>query len=651
MKMKRLCAMFCAGALALSGLSVSPAQAQVTLDPATERTSDSSAGTKIMADMVCAEPGEKVEYGIYIANNTGFSALGGCLDYDPALAPYVYESAEADESTPWKASVGNDVELDFIAGTKKTPTSAASGRNSPLTVVSSVSGQASRVSFGTIGSAVNTAPDGYFCFFYFHVPLDAKPGDRYPIKLTVSKFLDSKGEASDYSMFDGWIGVEYGETVTSEMTTWEMTTSEQTTTTWYETTQTTAAASFGTSTTCTTTTDWGTSDCERNTTLSTPSVTRASLVSDPEVLFSVVGNADNNEKNYEIDLDGLNPSDIYSVEIRYSANSGNVVGCIGWNDPNDEWRYSQFQLYDDNTDDSEYNIYRADTFSVENMDISESNPVLMVQFWWISPFYDEELNESGDGTAYLNSVVLYREDGSILRSFPVDYAQPGGTVSNTSPVATGTVITPRTVPATSLAPIQAGLRKYDVNNNGNVTIADAVLLNRVVAGDENVRLTRDPDLDGDGLLTVSDVIEMLRALKPFSLTIGKTTAKPGETVTIPIKVFGDKGTAAGQVYISYDPLLTPVSVKPGDAYNMKIQYAADGYPLYLSWVTVNGADQIAKDGSVLAYLEFKVDENIPDIRYLNVGFYDDYPVYTCFSDQYGYQYYATYGLGYVTVLP
>lgn len=160
--------------------------------------------------------------------------------------------------------------------------------------------------------------------------------------------------------------------------------------------------------------------------------------------------------------------------------------------------------------------------------------------------------------------------------------------------------------------LQDGLRKFDINKDNRVTVADAVLLTRFVSEDAAAVLpqTSEPDVNADGLVTIEDVMSVLHALQPFSIQIGKTTAKPGEKVTVPIKIYADKGTAAGQIYVGCDSRLTPVSVKSGDAYTMNFYTDCEAYPITITWTTKDGKDQIAKTGSVLAELEFEVDPNI-----------------------------------------
>lgn len=196
--------------------------------------------------------------------------------------------------------------------------------------------------------------------------------------------------------------------------------------------------------------------------------------------------------------------------------------------------------------------------------------------------------------------------------------------------------------------------KYDVNGNGAVNIADAVLLARLVSEDSSAPYPKygNPDVNSDGVLTVEDIRIVLNALRPFSVQIGNAASKPGAKVTVPVQIYGDKGTAGGQVYISYDSRLTPVSVTAGDAYAASIHSESAYYPIYIGWSTNDGMEQTAKDGAVLAYLEFTVDANIRQTEYLAVSVMNTAGQNsTRFSDSDGYVYSANCGSGFVTVTP
>ena len=220
--------------------------------------------------------------------------------------------------------------------------------------------------------------------------------------------------------------------------------------------------------------------------------------------------------------------------------------------------------------------------------------------------------------------------------------------------ATWMTTTTKIVTTKSANMLQDGLKKFDINKDNRVTIADAVLLTRFVSEDEGIVLPQssEPDVNADGLVTIEDVMSVLHALQPFSIQIGKATAKPGEKVTVPIKIYADKGTAAGQIYVGCDSRLIPVSVKSGDAYTMNFYADCEAYPITITWTANGSKDQIAKNGSVIAYLEFEVDPNIKSSEYLEINIMPQAGSYTTsFSDSSGITYTAGYRSGYITVIP
>ena len=78
----------------------------------------------------------------------------------------------------------------------------------------------------------------------------------------------------------------------------------------------------------------------------------------------------------------------------------------------------------------------------------------------------------------------------------------------------------------------------------------------------------------------------------------------------------------------------------------------EAYPITITWTAKDGKDQIAKNGSVLAYLEFEVDPNIKSSEYLEINIMPQAGSYTTsFSDSSGFTYTAGYRYGYITVIP
>ncbi len=81
--------------------------------------------------------------------------------------------------------------------------------------------------------------------------------------------------------------------------------------------------------------------------------------------------------------------------------------------------------------------------------------------------------------------------------------------------------------ATTALPASAAVLPGDLNRDSIVSTADAVLLARLVAEDETLSLNADAmdaaDFDGDGLLTMLDVMRVLQKVSEQRLTIGGYT--------------------------------------------------------------------------------------------------------------------------------
>ena len=99
-------------------------------------------------------------------------------------------------------------------------------------------------------------------------------------------------------------------------------------------------------------------------------------------------------------------------------------------------------------------------------------------------------------------------------------------------------------------------------------------------------------------------------------------------------------------------MLSKVSVKSGDAYTMNFYSDSEAYPITIAWTAKGSRDQIAKNGAVLAELEFEVDPNIKSSEYLEINIMSQAGSYTTsFSDSSGYTYKAVYRSGFITVIP
>ena len=254
MKFKKgFAALYSALTLAFSGMTALPANAQETLNP--EAREDFNASViNLVADQVYAEPGETVEYSVYVLNNSVFSICHFTLNYDNNLTP---ELLEGYEHIPMaKVTYNRDITEDLNGN--------GSVLNDELCILGLLFGAPL---YG------GTDKSGKLATVWFTVPETAKAGDIFSITLDVSRFqYDS--ENVNYAALDGWIQIKEPtsnpETTTSTTTT-ETTTSTATTetTTSTATTETTTSTTTTETTTSTTTTETTTSTATTETTTST----------------------------------------------------------------------------------------------------------------------------------------------------------------------------------------------------------------------------------------------------------------------------------------------------------------------------------------------------------------------------------------------
>ena len=55
------------------------------------------------------------------------------------------------------------------------------------------------------------------------------------------------------------------------------------------------------------------------------------------------------------------------------------------------------------------------------------------------------------------------------------------------------------------------------------------------------------DINGDGMINLQDAIRVLQLLRPNNITVSKTSAQKGDTVTVEITFYGYHPSAAGAV--------------------------------------------------------------------------------------------------------
>lgn len=98
--------------------------------------------------------------------------------------------------------------------------------------------------------------------------------------------------------------------------------------------------------------------------------------------------------------------------------------------------------------------------------------------------------------------------------------------------------------------------------------------------------------------------------------LGDIQAKPGESVLLPIYVYGDTGTAGLNFKFTYDKALTLEKFRwPGAderAYVFTSETGAQLYPATFSAISGDGTNQIAEDGKKVINLVFKVPDDAAD---------------------------------------
>lgn len=112
----------------------------------------------------------------------------------------------------------------------------------------------------------------------------------------------------------------------------------------------------------------------------------------------------------------------------------------------------------------------------------------------------------------------------------------------------------------------------------------------------------------------------------FYYIIGDVCAQPGETVSVPVYVYGDPGTAGAQIYFDY-----PDALKLSELRAPEENYAYFLPPQLITKVanpasyTFGGAETLVAehgDGSILTYLVFEVPETAADGTSYDIKFFN-----------------------------
>ena len=157
-----------------------------------DRASELKTGLNLIADEVYAEPGETVNYSVYIKNNTGYAVGGIGLIYDEALKPIIKSSNDRPDLTYSDGSYMLSKTTDYSAAEH-------------------------RLGVGTMGDE-NCTRDGIIFTAKFVVPADAKENDEFKLTLDIDSLLDYKTDPVSYSTVDGWIRIRTKQVTTTVTT-------------------------------------------------------------------------------------------------------------------------------------------------------------------------------------------------------------------------------------------------------------------------------------------------------------------------------------------------------------------------------------------------------------------------------------------------
>lgn len=106
--------------------------------------------------------------------------------------------------------------------------------------------------------------------------------------------------------------------------------------------------------------------------------------------------------------------------------------------------------------------------------------------------------------------------------------------------------------------------------------------------------------------------------------LGDVCGAPGESVSVPVYIFGDTGTAGVQVFFGYDKALTLNGFsqsKDNYAYRVAAQQNPDVFPA--SYVLATEKNMIAKDGAILTMLNFTIPQSAKEGTCYDVNFMED----------------------------
>lgn len=170
----------------------------------------------------------------------------------------------------------------------------------------------------------------------------------------------------------------------------------------------------------------------------------------------------------------------------------------------------------------------------------------------------------------------------------------------------------------------------DVNNDGNVSASDALMILRYSL--DIISLTGEQlaaaDCNGDNTVNTSDALVLMRycvgipmpepQVSGPTFIVDNASASAGETVTVTIRVKNNPGVAGAILKVSYDSKLTLTGSASGEAFSY-LQFTRPGQysnPCNFSWDSESG---MATDDGVILTLTFEVSDSAVSGDSLNIS--------------------------------
>lgn len=248
-------------------------------------------------------------------------------------------------------------------------------------------------------------------------------------------------------------------------------------------------------------------------------------------------------------------------------------------------------------------IYASELWSNKNMNAEDTM------------FNGCEKLVGGNGTAYATALVKTRDYACIDKA-----GQPGYLTYKASgtpaPVVTTTADTTTTTAITTTGANPATTPKPETTTAVTTT---AITTTAILDTTAPVSTTVLPVTDPAGDEPWTDSYQIKNGGHYFIL--GDVCGKPGETVDVPVYVFGDPGTAGIQVFFGYDKALklNKFNMSADNyAYRLSAQRNVDVYPA--AYVLATDKNLTAKDGAILTMLNFTIPATAKEGTCYDVSF-------------------------------